>query len=72
LFGLYAGSWDGEPGEILAADRNLSGGKRVPVGMGLVVPADKIIELIRDHPELKRQRQATIQRALATKAADQG
>ena len=46
LLGLYTGAWDGEPGAILEADRNLRGGKRVPVGMGLVVPAKKIIDLI--------------------------
>jgi hypothetical protein len=60
LLGLYSGAWDGEPGTILAADRNLSGGKRVPVGMGIVVPAKKIVELIRDDPEFKSGRQKII------------
>jgi hypothetical protein len=46
LFGIYQGAWDAEPGEILAADRGLDGSTRVPVGMGLVVPAEKLIELI--------------------------
>jgi hypothetical protein len=46
LLGLYSGSWDAEPGVILAADRNLRGGQRVPVGMGTVVPAKKIVELL--------------------------
>jgi hypothetical protein len=33
LLGLYVGSWDGHPGEILASDRGLRSDKiRVPVG----------------------------------------
>lgn len=61
LLGIYTGSWDGEPGKILEADRNLRGGTRVPVGMGMVVPAAKLVELIRDDPMLKadRERRAT-------------
>jgi hypothetical protein len=57
LLGLYIGSWDAEPGRILAADRNLRGGNRVPVGMGIVVPADRIVELVTEHPLMKKQRE---------------
>jgi hypothetical protein len=46
LLGVYSGAWDAAPGSILAADRNLSGGVRVPVGMGVVVPGQRIIEII--------------------------
>jgi hypothetical protein len=56
LLGLYAGSWDAEPGRILAADRNLRGDTRVPVGVGIVVPADRIVELVTEHPLMKKQR----------------
>jgi hypothetical protein len=56
LLGIYIGCWDGEPGEILAKDRNLKGGTRVPVGVGMVVPAQKIIELIRGDPKLLEYR----------------
>jgi len=57
LLGLYTGSWDGEPGKILAEDRDLRGhGIRVPVGVGTVVPADRILELIKDDPTMKQKR----------------
>ena len=46
LLGLYSGAWDGEPGEILSADRTSRGTLRVPVGMGIAVPAPKITEVI--------------------------
>lgn len=69
LLGLYTGSWDGEPGKILEADRNLKGGTRVPVGMGTVVPATKIVELLRDHPKMKKDRQEYIAQKKGEKAA---
>ena len=47
LLGIYVGAWDGDPGEILSKDRNLKGEIRVPVGVGVVVPAQKIVEVIR-------------------------
>jgi hypothetical protein len=56
ILGLYVGAWDGKPGSILAADRNLSGNQRVPLGMGMVVPADKILELIVNDEKLKERR----------------
>ncbi|MGO9698809.1 MAG: hypothetical protein ACLPX7_06050 [Xanthobacteraceae bacterium] len=56
LLGLYIGSWDAEPGRVLAADRDLRGNTRVPVGVGIVVPADRIIELLVEHPLMKKQR----------------
>jgi len=56
ILGLYVGAWDGKPGSILAADRNLSGNQRVPLGMGVVVPVDKILELIVNDASLKARR----------------
>jgi hypothetical protein len=56
LLGIYAGAWDGRPGEVLADDRGLKGQQRIPVGMGMVVPADKLIELIVDDPNLSHFR----------------
>ncbi len=60
LLGLYSGSWDGEPGTILEADRNLRGGTRVPIGIGLVVPAEKIVKLISEDGKLKGHRRSII------------
>jgi hypothetical protein len=69
LLGVYTGSWDGEPGVILAADRNLHGGKRVPIGMGTAVPAKRIMELIRDNPDFKLSRRLRIKILDAANAA---
>jgi hypothetical protein len=56
LLGVYSGAWEGEPSEGLAADRKLAPGTRIPAGMGLVVPAERIIETIISDPELKKRR----------------
>jgi hypothetical protein len=56
MLGVYVGSWDGDPDEVLKKDRRLDDGTKVPVGMGIVVPVDHLIELIRDHEMLIRQR----------------
>lgn len=50
LLGLYIGAWDGEAGEL-----------RVPLGMGLVVPFEKIMELLMDHPVLKDHRKQRLE-----------
>jgi hypothetical protein len=57
FLGVYAGAWDGRPGEILAADRDLAGHLRVPVGMGGVVPSEKLWELLTNHLEAKHIRE---------------
>jgi hypothetical protein len=74
FLGLYTGAWDGEPGEILAADRTPRGGVRVPVGVGVVVPAEKISELIKESQTLQDKRKQRIQDQLKDRAvsADSG
>jgi hypothetical protein len=58
LLGLYQGSWDGRPGEVLARDRNLKGDKvRVPVGLGLVIPSEKIEEMLMRAPKIVKERE---------------
>ncbi len=48
LLGIYQGSWEFEPGSILAADRNLSGAQiRVPLGMGMAVPSERILDMFK-------------------------
>lgn len=69
LLGIYQGSWDGRPGEILAADRNLNDDKfRVPIGMGIVIPAAKIFEVL-DMPKLKKMRKKVIDQKERNRAA---
>jgi hypothetical protein len=44
LLGLWAASWDAPPDEVLSVQAGKQ--NRVPVGMGVVVPAQKIIETL--------------------------
>ena len=69
LLGVYQSAWDARPGDILAADRNLSGNLRVPVGMGTVVPIERLVELIKENEVFKKYRSALKERALAERAA---
>lgn len=69
LMGLYVGSWDGEPGTILAADRGYKGSVRVPVGMGLVVSAAEILKLIEGDERLKAERENTKKQIFSSVAA---
>jgi hypothetical protein len=56
LLGVYAGAWQGEPSATLASDRNLGLDKRIPVGMGIVVPGERILEVVMNDPELQKYR----------------
>jgi hypothetical protein len=42
---------------------------RVPVGMGVVVPSEKLLELILMHPKLKKHRDEVIDREYDSDAA---
>jgi hypothetical protein len=53
LLGVWQGSWDAKPDEVRAASRGKN--IRVPVGMGLVVPSSKIVEIL-EMPTLKDRR----------------
>jgi hypothetical protein len=53
LLGLWQGSWDAPPDEVMGIPAGR--GMRVPVGMGIVVPAQKIVETLEQH-ELKDMR----------------
>lgn len=69
LLGLYVGSWEGHPGEILASDKGLRSHKiRVPVGMGIVVPVQKILEIVRGDAALNSYRKKRVEAVKATKA----
>ena len=56
LLGVYAGAWEGEPSATLASDRNWGPDKRIPAGMGIVVPGERILEVVMNDPELKKYR----------------
>jgi hypothetical protein len=44
LLGLWHGAWQLQPDPILAEDRGLAPAQRVPVGVGVAISSDKIIE----------------------------
>jgi hypothetical protein len=44
LLGIWQGSWDAEPDQVVAIEQRKP--VRVPVGMGVVVPADRLIEIM--------------------------
>jgi hypothetical protein len=56
LLGVYAGAWEGQPSATLASDRNWGPGTRIPAGMGIVVPGERILEVVMNDPELKKHR----------------
>ena len=56
LLGVYAGAWEGEPSVPLASDRNWGPDKRIPAGMGIVVPGERILEVVMNDPKLKKYR----------------
>jgi hypothetical protein len=62
LLGVYIGAWDGPPSEVLKDDRKWGPDRRIPAGMGLVVPAEKIVETIMADPELKKRRAEVIRK----------
>jgi hypothetical protein len=56
LLGLLQGAWFLPPDAILAMGHRTKPADVVPVGIGVVVPATKIIELLEEHPNLKKER----------------
>jgi hypothetical protein len=69
LLGVYSGAWDGEPGAVTVADRNLKPDRRVPVGMGIVVPCEHITELLMSDNKLKTHRKEARERHVDSIAA---
>jgi hypothetical protein len=55
LLGLWQGAWDAKADAVLAADRD-NEDMRVPVGMGVVVPSARLLEIL-DMEELRQKRQ---------------
>lgn len=67
LLGLWQGAWDAPPDEVMAAE--FGRGVRVPVGLGIVVPAYRILEVL-DLPQLKERRRLH-KEEMAAKAHDE-
>ena len=67
LLGLWQASWSGEPDKVLAEDKNLKN-RKVPIGMGVVVPASKIAEVL-NKEALVKSRQNEYKRRLNENAA---
>lgn len=53
MLGVWQGAWEAPPDEVLAAQAGED--VKVPVGIGIVVPFQRIIETL-DMPEAKSQR----------------
>jgi hypothetical protein len=68
LLGLWSSSWDEEPDEALAKEKRLPIGARVPIGMGVVVPATKVAETLNSEA-LIIARQKEYKRRLAESSA---
>lgn len=66
LLGLWQGAWDAKTDDILTIDRGRQ--MRVPVGMGVVVPATKLVEVL-EMPELKNKRAKADERRDAENSA---
>jgi hypothetical protein len=60
LLGLWQGAWDDKPSDTLAKARGLEKNRRVPLGMGIVVPASKIAETL-NQPEFVMARRKQYQ-----------
>jgi hypothetical protein len=58
LLGVWQGSWDAPPDEVVAIERGEA--IRVPVGMGAVVPVHRLIEILDSQP-VTEERQAYMQ-----------
>jgi hypothetical protein len=72
LLGMWQSSWDAPPDEILGLAANAPPGVRVPVGMGVVVPAQKIEEVLlsEEVTDLRKRTLARIEAASTAASAD--
>lgn len=62
LLGLWQGSWTASPDDVLGTELVSQGHRnevRVPLGMGIVVPAKKFVDIL-EMPDVKADREAKI------------
>lgn len=60
LLGLWQGAWEAPPDEVKATQSGAAPGAKVPVGMGVVVPCYKILELL-EMPQVKAYRDGLLE-----------
>jgi hypothetical protein len=60
LLGVWVGAWPGKPDEALQKGFALPKGIMVPVGMGIVIPAERLMEILKS-PEIEVMRTEAIQ-----------
>ncbi len=70
FLGIWHGSWNAPPDEITQVTMGISGAVRVSLGMGIVVPAKKLIELL-EVPEVLKNRNNILARESSAYAASQ-
>ncbi len=58
LIGLWQGAWDGDPDDVT---RHEAGDYKVPVRIGVIVPIEKVIEIL-ESPVVKQERDAILAR----------
>lgn len=68
LLGLWSASYAGSPSSELAEFKGVDSGSKVPYGVGVVVPSEKIIEVF-EMPKLRDERDAEKKRHTETTAA---
>jgi hypothetical protein len=67
LLGLWQAAWDAPAGEMLTAEHGRQ--NTVPIGMGIVVPASKIIEVL-ELPAVQKKRELQKRREDEAKLAN--
>ena len=58
LLGVWIAGWPGQPNKTFAAAKGLSESARVPVGMGLVIPAARIVDILGRRDLIEERRAA--------------
>ena len=68
LIGIWSDAWSAPPDQILAAQTRMGGNIRVSLGVGVVVPIEKLLELL-EVPEMQKKRTDFIEKRDAKYAA---
>ena len=59
LLGIWQASWEGDPSEQVSSDRDLKSAK-ITLGLGIVVPADRMREVMLSEPAILERRERLI------------